>query len=97
MEKKGAQVVERDLNLPVDIIISPDICLVWYDYQNLGKKATPVTEASSSVPLWVENIATNILTLLSFSFGGCYLVTTFVFFKLFMLAISNLYIFQLFL
>ncbi|KAK7283649.1 hypothetical protein RIF29_13315 [Crotalaria pallida] len=74
MEKGGIQVVERDLDLPVDIIISPAICLVWYDTRNLGKKATPVTEASSSLPLCIENIATDVLLLLSFYFRGCYLV-----------------------
>ncbi|KAK4280356.1 hypothetical protein QN277_011988 [Acacia crassicarpa] len=74
MEKEGFQVVERDLDLPVDIIISSTICLVWYDNKNLGKKATPATEASSSLPLCIENIAANILTLLSFSYEGCVLV-----------------------
>ncbi|KAI4351756.1 hypothetical protein L6164_006078 [Bauhinia variegata] len=74
MEKGGTQVVERDLDLPVDIVISSAICLVWYDNRNLRKKATPMTEASSSLPLCIENIATNDLTLLSFSFSGCFLV-----------------------
>lgn len=74
MEKEGAQVVERDLDLPVDIIISSAICLVWYDSRNIGKKATALDEASSCLPLCVENIATNVLTLLSFAFSGCILV-----------------------
>ncbi|XP_054806325.1 protein SHORTAGE IN CHIASMATA 1 isoform X2 [Prosopis cineraria] len=74
MEKRGIQVVERDLDLPADIIISSSICLVWYDSKSLWKKAAPVTEASSSLPLCIENIATNILTLLSFSCDGCFLV-----------------------
>jgi len=74
MEKEGIQVVERDLNLPADIILSSAICLAWYDSENLGKKATPTTEASSSLPLCVENIATDVLTLLSFYFHGCFLV-----------------------
>ncbi|QCD94837.1 hypothetical protein DEO72_LG5g2926 [Vigna unguiculata] len=52
MEKEGIQVVERDLNLPADIILSSAICLAWYDSENLGKKATPTTEASSSLPLY---------------------------------------------
>ncbi|XP_061358954.1 protein SHORTAGE IN CHIASMATA 1 [Gastrolobium bilobum] len=71
MEKGGIQVVERDLDLPVDLIISSAICLAWYTSRNLGKKATPVTEASSSLPLCIENIATDVLTLLSFYFRGC--------------------------
>jgi hypothetical protein len=74
MEKEGAQVVERDSDLPVDVIISSGICLVWYDCRNIGKKATALDEASSSLPMCVENIATNVLTLLSFTFSGCILV-----------------------
>lgn len=75
MEKKGAQVVERDSELPVDIIISSAVCLVWYDCRNIGKKATDLDEASSCLPLCIENIATNVLTLLSITFSGCILVT----------------------
>ncbi|XP_027357274.1 protein SHORTAGE IN CHIASMATA 1 [Abrus precatorius] len=74
MEKGGLQVVERDLHLPVDIILGSAICLAWYDSRNLWKKATPATEASSSLPLCVENIATDVLTLISFYFRGCFLV-----------------------
>ncbi|KAK7315032.1 hypothetical protein VNO77_33564 [Canavalia gladiata] len=74
LEKGGVQVVERDLHLPVDIILSSAVCLTWYDSRNLGKKATPATEASSSLPLCIENIATDVLTLLSFYFRGCFLV-----------------------
>ncbi|KAK7270851.1 hypothetical protein RJT34_26329 [Clitoria ternatea] len=74
MEKTGIQVVERDLHFPVDIILSSAICLAWYDSKNLGKKASPVTEASSRLPLCIENIATDVLTMLSFYFRGCFLV-----------------------
>ncbi|XP_057475950.1 protein SHORTAGE IN CHIASMATA 1 [Actinidia eriantha] len=74
MEKQGAQVVERDLKLPVDVIISAAICLVWYDCRNIGKKATDPDEASSCLPLCIENIAANVLTSLSFSFSCCILV-----------------------
>ncbi|KAJ8752872.1 hypothetical protein K2173_008607 [Erythroxylum novogranatense] len=74
MEKEGAQVVERDLNFPVDLIISSAICLVWYDCKNIGKKATDEYEASSCLSLCIENIATNIMTCLSFTFSGCILV-----------------------
>lgn len=76
MEKKGAQVVERDSELPVDIILSSAVCLVWYDCRNIGKKATALDEASSCLPLFIENIATNVLTLLSITFNSCILVTT---------------------
>ncbi|GAB2265209.1 hypothetical protein Dimus_000277 [Dionaea muscipula] len=74
MEKDGAQVVERDLVLPVDIIISASMCLAWYDCGNIGKKATMPDEASSSIPLCVDNIAANVLTSLSFAFSSCILV-----------------------
>ncbi|GMI99614.1 SHORTAGE IN CHIASMATA 1 [Hibiscus trionum] len=74
MEKEGAQVVERDSNLPVDVIISSAICLVWYDCRNIGRKAATLDEASSCLQFCIENIATNILTLLSFAFSGCFLV-----------------------
>ncbi|PON31976.1 hypothetical protein PanWU01x14_365340 [Parasponia andersonii] len=74
LEKEGAQVVERDSNLPVDVVINSAICLVWYDCRNIGKKATALDEASSCLPLCIENIATNVLTLLSFTFSGCILV-----------------------
>ena len=74
MEKEGAQIVERDSDLPVDVIMSSAICLAWYDCRNIGKKATALDEASSSMPMCVENIATNVLTLLSFAFSGCILV-----------------------
>lgn len=76
MEKEGTQVVERDSSLPVDVIVSADICLVWYDCRNIGKKATTVDEASSCLPLCVDDIATNVLTSLSFTFSGCILVNT---------------------
>lgn len=76
MEKEGAQVVERDLDMPVDVIISSAICLVWYNCRNIGKKATALYEDSSFLPMCIENIATNILTLLSFCFSGCILVSS---------------------
>ncbi|XP_042975653.1 protein SHORTAGE IN CHIASMATA 1 isoform X1 [Carya illinoinensis] len=74
MENEGAQVVERDSDLPVDVIISSAICLVWYDCRNIGKKAAALDEASSCLPLCIENVASNVLTLLSFTFSGCFLV-----------------------
>ncbi|CAI8593676.1 unnamed protein product [Vicia faba] len=74
LEKRGIQVAERDLDLPVDIILSSAVCLAWYDSTNLVKKATPVTEASSSLPSCIDNIATDVLPLLSFYFCGCFLV-----------------------
>lgn len=74
LEKYGAQVIERDSNLPADIIISPAVCLVWYECSNMLKKSNGSHGASSWLPCHVENIATNILNFLSFSFSGCILV-----------------------
>eukprot|EP00257_Ricinus_communis_P000901 XP_002510793.2 protein SHORTAGE IN CHIASMATA 1 [Ricinus communis] len=74
MEKEGFQVVERDLDLPVDIVTGSAICFVWYNCRNIRKKATAADEASSCLPLCIENIATNVLTLLSYTFSCCILV-----------------------
>ncbi|OVA09475.1 hypothetical protein BVC80_8629g6 [Macleaya cordata] len=74
MEKGGVQVVEREINQPVDLIFSAAMCLVWYDCRNIGKKGMDTNEASSCIPLCVENIATNVLTSLSFAYSDCILV-----------------------
>ncbi|XP_074282130.1 protein SHORTAGE IN CHIASMATA 1 [Silene latifolia] len=74
MEKRGVQVVERDLMLPIDIILDAVTCIVWYDSKNIGKKSSAEDEGSSSVPLCIENIATNVLTSLSFTFTASVLV-----------------------
>ncbi|CAN4085921.1 unnamed protein product [Withania somnifera] len=73
-EKKGVQVVERDLHQNVDIIVSASACLAWYNCKNVAMKATAPDEAFSCLPLCVENIAASILTSLSFAFSGCILV-----------------------
>ncbi|VFQ99636.1 unnamed protein product [Cuscuta campestris] len=74
LEKKGAQVIERDLHHPVDVIISASICIAWYTCSNIAKKATASDEAFSCLPLCLENIATSILTSLSYAFDGFILV-----------------------
>ncbi|KAI3918753.1 hypothetical protein MKX01_042073 [Papaver californicum] len=74
MEKRGVQVIEREIDYPVDLILSAAMCLVWYDCKSIGNKALNTTEASAFVPLYVENIATNVLTSLSFAFSDCALV-----------------------
>ncbi|KAM0039025.1 putative protein shortage in chiasmata 1 [Helianthus debilis subsp. tardiflorus] len=73
MEKEGIQVVERDLNLPVDVIISAAVCLVLYDSNNIIKK-TNSSDGASSLSSCVENIAANVLTSLSFALSGCVLI-----------------------
>lgn len=74
LEKEGAQVVERDIDLPIDIIVSAAICLAWYDCRNIGKKASALDEAFSCLPLCIESIAASTLTSLSFAFSCCILV-----------------------
>ncbi|XP_022871670.1 protein SHORTAGE IN CHIASMATA 1 [Olea europaea var. sylvestris] len=74
LEKEGAQVVERDIDLPIDIIVSAAICLAWYDCRNIGKKASAPDEAFSCLPLCIESIAASTLTSLSFAFSCCILV-----------------------
>ncbi|GAB4858243.1 hypothetical protein Ancab_009640 [Ancistrocladus abbreviatus] len=74
MEKDGAQVVERDLDLPVDIIISAATSLAWYDCRNIAQNATIPDEASSTTPLCIDSLAADVLTSLSFKFSSCILV-----------------------
>lgn len=74
MEQEGAQVVERDIGFPVDVIVSSAVSLTWYDCKNIGKKASAPDEAFSSLPLCVESVAASILTSLSFAFSCCILV-----------------------
>ncbi|KAI3757630.1 hypothetical protein L6452_05172 [Arctium lappa] len=73
MEKEGIQVVERDLNLPVDVIVSAAVCLVLYDSKNIRRK-TSLEGASAFLSSCVENIAANVLTSLSFAFSSCILI-----------------------
>ncbi|XP_024969131.1 protein SHORTAGE IN CHIASMATA 1 [Cynara cardunculus var. scolymus] len=73
MEKEGLQVVERDLNLPVDVIVSAAVCLVLYDSKNIRRK-TSLDGVSAFLSSCVENIAANVLTSLSFAFSSCILI-----------------------
>ncbi|KAL6509310.1 hypothetical protein OROGR_022620 [Orobanche gracilis] len=74
MEKEGTQVVERDIGLPVDVIVSSAVCLTWYDCRNIGRKASAPDEAFSCLPLCVESIAASILTSFSVAFSCCILI-----------------------
>ncbi|XP_023635371.1 protein SHORTAGE IN CHIASMATA 1 isoform X2 [Capsella rubella] len=71
MEKEGVQVVERDSDLPVDLMLSPAVCLLWYDCEYVSKKSTATIGTSSSSLSWIGDIATDVLTSLSFSFSSC--------------------------
>ncbi|CAH8279357.1 unnamed protein product [Arabidopsis lyrata] len=74
MEKEGVQVVERDSDLPVDLMLSPAVCLLWYDCETVSKKSAATIGTSSSSLSWIGDIATNVLTSLSFSFSTCIMV-----------------------
>ncbi|CAN8252698.1 unnamed protein product [Cochlearia groenlandica] len=74
VEKEGVQVVERDSDLPVDIMLSSAICLLWYDCESASKKPAATVGASSSSLSWIGDIATNVLTSVSFSFSTCIIV-----------------------
>ncbi|KAK9070367.1 hypothetical protein SSX86_010769 [Deinandra increscens subsp. villosa] len=73
MEKEGLQVIERDLNLPVDVILSAAVCLVMYESKNIREKTNSL-DGASSLPSCVENIAANVLTSVSFAFSSCILI-----------------------
>ncbi|KAK1284003.1 hypothetical protein QJS10_CPB21g00504 [Acorus calamus] len=73
LEKGGVQVVEREVNLPVDLIFSAAVCLVWYDAKNVGISSTTSEEVSSGLPIFVEKI-TEVLTSMSFAFSDCILI-----------------------
>jgi hypothetical protein len=84
LEKGEIQVVERDVNLPVDLILSAAVCLVWYDVKTFGSNDLPVSGEKPGLTNFIEDIATNILMSLSFSFSGCIMVISFaLLFKLF--------------
>ncbi|KAG0486301.1 hypothetical protein HPP92_008396 [Vanilla planifolia] len=72
LENGDVQVVERDIDLPLDLICSAAVCLVWYEARNVEK--TDAAVKLSEVPSFVENIATKILMSLSYSFSGCILI-----------------------
>ncbi|CAN0891720.1 Protein SHORTAGE IN CHIASMATA 1 [Linum grandiflorum] len=74
MEKEGTEVIERDMDLPVDVLINSAMCLAWYNCKSIRTQATTLVEASSCFRLCIDNIATQVLTLLSFTFKGCILV-----------------------
>ncbi|KAK8966999.1 hypothetical protein KSP40_PGU022180 [Platanthera guangdongensis] len=73
LEKRGVQVVERDINLTLDLIFSAAVCLVWYETRNIVDK-TEEAVAISAVPAFIEDIATKNLMSLSLSFSGCILI-----------------------
>ncbi|XP_010521325.1 PREDICTED: uncharacterized protein LOC104800252 [Tarenaya hassleriana] len=74
MEKEGVQVVERDSDIPVDLMLSSAVCLLWYDCENISTRSAAAGRASSSSLSWIGDIATNVLTLLSFTFSCCIMV-----------------------
>ncbi|CAM0945054.1 unnamed protein product [Alopecurus aequalis] len=74
LEKGGMQVAERDLDLPVDLILSATVCLVWFETKIFGGNEFTASTETSSITNFVETIATNILMAISFCFSGCIMV-----------------------
>lgn len=74
LEKEGAHVVERDINLPLDLIFSAGVCLVWYETAAFGNSSRNMTDGASCIQMFMENIATNVLISLSYSFSSCIMV-----------------------
>ncbi|XP_020527538.1 protein SHORTAGE IN CHIASMATA 1 isoform X3 [Amborella trichopoda] len=74
MEKEGVQVVEREMPVPVDLVFSATMCLLWYTARKLGMNAPIRAESSSCMPLCIENIASELLMSLSFTFSDCILI-----------------------
>nr|AOR06327.1 Shortage in chiasmata [Secale cereale] len=74
LEKGGMQVVERDVDLPVDLILSTSVCLVWFETKIFGSNEFTASTETSSITNFVETIVTNILMSISFCFCGCIMV-----------------------
>ena len=77
LERGGMQVVERDVDLPVDLILTTAVCLLWYDTRTSGSSELTISSDTSGITNFVEDIATNILMALSFCFCGCVMVIAF--------------------
>jgi hypothetical protein len=77
LEKGGMQVVERDVDLPVDLILSAAVCLVWCETKIFGCNELSMSTETSSITNFVETIATNILMSISFCFSSCIMVIGF--------------------
>ncbi|XP_020168352.1 protein SHORTAGE IN CHIASMATA 1 homolog [Aegilops tauschii subsp. strangulata] len=74
LEKGGMQVVERDVDLPVDLILGASVCLVWFETKIFESNEFTAPTETSSITNFVETIATNILMSISFCFCGCIMV-----------------------
>ncbi|KAF3331185.1 hypothetical protein FCM35_KLT04539 [Carex littledalei] len=74
LEKEGAHVVERDINLPLDLIFSAGDCLVWYETAAFGNISRNMTDGASCIQMFMENIATDVLISLSYSFSSCIMI-----------------------
>ena len=77
LEKEGMQVVERDVDLPVDLILSPSVCLLWYDTRIFGSSELTISADTSTITNFIQDISANILMSISFCFSGCIMVIGF--------------------
>ncbi|KAI5077265.1 hypothetical protein GOP47_0007089, partial [Adiantum capillus-veneris] len=71
-EKEGMNVVERDLSLPIDMILSSTVCLIWYIKEKLPNREPALDQI---MPLaCIEGITNDIMKALSFSFRTCIMI-----------------------
>ncbi|KAJ7568374.1 hypothetical protein O6H91_01G029700 [Diphasiastrum complanatum] len=74
LEKRGIQVVERELRLPVDLILSAAVCLVLYTNEKFNFYTDSSYQGMTSLSPCLENIIDNHLKAISFSFKSCILI-----------------------
>ena len=73
LEKDGVCVIERDLFLPIDLILSPTVCLILYTQDKVYEAKTM---SSGTIQLsWIEDITNDSMKALSFSFTTCIMVS----------------------
>ena len=73
MEKNGIQTVERELILPLDLILTASHCLIWYDVKGV-RNTVAEAGGGSQIARFMETLATSILMSVSFAFSCCILV-----------------------
>ncbi|KAH7423142.1 hypothetical protein KP509_12G041300 [Ceratopteris richardii] len=71
-EKHGMNVVERDLCLPIDMILSPKVCLLWYIKENFFLNETVTSQILTLKCM--EGIINDVMKPLSFSFKTCIMI-----------------------
>ena len=78
LEKEGMQVVERDVDLPVDLILGAAVCVLYYDTRTFGSSELTISADTSTITNFIQDICANILMPISFCFSGCIMVIGFI-------------------